>query len=103
MNSLILLLLLFCCGSRNGGSSNGLNNGNCGCQNSERDNCCNIWRDCDDGGRNNGRESDMNRECGNNRDENDCGCRQDSRLDSRPFISYPGQGTCGCEAPQTNN
>ena len=46
-------------------------------------------------------------DCRDRRDrDNDCGCRSDrsdSRLDSRPFISFAGQGTCGCEGSQKND
>ena len=53
--------------------------------------------------------------CGNNsggcgymerRERNDdCGCRErgESRKDSRPFISFSGQGTCGCEGSQNSD
>lgn len=85
MNSLILLVLLFGCGNNNRRS--------CGCE-SRRDR---------EGSCPNGRDRENGRDCGNSREENDgCGCRQEGRLDSRPFISYPGQGTCGCESSQNN-
>lgn len=80
MNCLILVLLLLSCGNR----------GNCQNEGSCRNN------------RSNERERrDMN--------ERDCGCRndsresrQESRLEPRSFISYPGSN-CGCEEPRNNN
>lgn len=75
MNCLILLVLLFCCGNNSG---------------------CRDRRD---------RDNDCDRRDGRDRD-NDCGCRSersDSRLDSRPFISFSGQGTCGCEGSKSND
>lgn len=80
MNCLILVLLLLTCG----------NGGNCQNEGSCRNN------------RSNERER---RDMG----ERDCGCRndsrdsrQESRLESRSFISYPGSN-CGCEEPRNNN
>lgn len=77
MNCLILVLLLLSCG----------NGGNCPKEGRCRNNRFND-RDCRDAG------------------ERDCGCRndsrQDSRLEPRPFISYPGPN-CGCEESRNNN
>ena len=78
MNCLILLLLLCCCGN---------NSGCCGCmERRERNDDCG---------------------CRENRDrDKDCGCRSErseSRMDSRPFISFSSQGTCGCEGSQSND
>lgn len=77
MNCLILVLLLLCCG--NGGN----------CQNES--NC-----------RNNGSNDRGRRDMG----DRDCGCRndsrQESRLEPRSFISYPGSN-CGCDEPRNNN
>lgn len=80
MNCLILVLLLLSCG--NGGN----------------------WQN--DGGCRSNRSNDRDRR---DRNERDCGCRndsresrQESRLESRSFISYPGSN-CGCEESRNNN
>lgn len=80
MNCLILVLLLLSCG----------NGGNCQNEGSCRNN------------RSNERERrDMNeRDCGCRNDSRDS--RQESRLEPRSFISYPGSN-CGCEEPRNNN
>lgn len=115
MNCLILLVLLFCCG----------NNGQqeekkeCGCVPRERDrNCpecgmrnsvrnkdcdrersCDRARDCDrERGCERARDCDRDR----NSDNRDMGCRNDSRMDTRPFISFQGS-TCSCEEPRKND
>lgn len=78
MNCLILVLLLLSCGNGNGERRNTNNGGNC--QNDRS-----SYRDQGD---------------------RDCGCRNDSRsesrLEPRPFISYPGS-SCGCEEQRNNN
>lgn len=104
MNCLILLVLLFCCGNNNGR--------NCGCEsNKERESDCgcgnrNSRERENDCGCGNNREREGDRGCGNSRND-DCGCRSDvrpePRLEPRPFISFSGQGTCGCESNQSDN
>ena len=95
MNCLILVLLLLCC-------QGGCTNGRSGCCNmDERDDGCPDKAPCR-------RDSDRGRDCdrdrGRDRDRDrdrnpDCGCRNESRMDSRSFIPYPGS-TCGCEEPR---
>ncbi|MCM1125036.1 MAG: hypothetical protein NC429_01060 [Lachnospiraceae bacterium] len=82
MNYLILVLLLLCCGNGSGAQSD------CGCQNRQADR---GFRD-------------------RNEREHDCGCRndsrQESRLEPRTFISYPNPNSssnCGCEESRNNN
>lgn len=77
MNCLILVLLLLSCG--NGGNCQNENN----CQNRGSNDC--------------GRRDTNDRDCGCRNDS-----RQESRLEPRPFISYPGS-SCGCEEPRNNN
>lgn len=94
MNCLVLLALLFCCGGE------GFNNR------------CNVWNCCGNGGNNGNRRGCDNRRereennCRRN-DNNGCGCRQDGcpepRLEPRPFISYQGSSSCGCEAQENNS
>lgn len=95
MNCLFLVLLLLCCGNDGG-------NG-CGCFGGRnmmgREGVCER-RD----GQGRERDRDRNEGCGcNDRDRNEGNGRrnddcQESRLDSRSFIPYPGP-SCGCDEP----
>lgn len=98
MNCLFLVLLLLCCGN-------------------DGDNGCGCFGGRNMSGRNRGPEyrGGRDREYDGNRDRNDgcgcndrdqerdgCGCRnedrQESRLESRTFIPYPGSSN-GCDEP----
>lgn len=112
MNCLLLLVLLFCCGN-NGCENNCFGMNRCGNdrrndRRNDRDEEChhhhhNDNNDCRNDNDNNGCS------CLNPRDSirnDDCGCRADvrpePRLEPRPFISFQGGSTCGCEGSKDN-
>lgn len=90
MNCLILVLLLLCC-------QGGCGNSGFGCSTNRDDGCPdrNPCRRDSDRGRDGDRDRDRER-------ASDCGCRNESRVEPRPFIPYPGS-TCGCEESRNNN
>lgn len=92
MNCLILVLLLLSC--QGGGC------GDCGLGRRNmngRDGGCPGRRDSDRERENGGRDCDRDRDR-----TPDCGCRNESRVESRSFIPYPGS-SCGCDEPRNNS
>lgn len=92
MLSFWILLFLFCCDCNNG----------CGCaRNDDRHDCNNDWSPRREGRREKREEECQERrrndDCDNNPGNNSpCGCMNDF-VQPRPFSSFPGQNTCGCE------